>query len=203
MNAPLRRAAVLCALLLIAGCGDAPRLPRLGPDAVILAFGDSLTHGTGAAAGESYPEVLARLSGRTVINAGIPGEVSADGLERLPQLLDEHRPALLILCHGGNDFLRRLDTAAMAGNVRRMIEEARARGIGVLLIGVPQFGLFLKAAPEYAELAEASGIPYLPDLVPDVLGDRALKSDPVHPNAAGYRVMAEAVHAALRERGAI
>lgn len=196
-------AALLSSGLLLQGCGQSPQLPKLGEGAVILAFGDSLTRGTGAADDESYPAVLAGLSGHAVINAGVPGEVSTDGLARLPELLDEHQPALLLLCHGGNDFLRRMDPATTAANLRRMVNLAKERGIGVVLIGVPQFGLFLSAAPFYGEVAEEAGIPYVGEILPDVLGERALKSDTVHPNAAGYRKIAEAVDRSLRDAGAL
>ena len=194
---------VLVAAAALCGCSDTPQAPKVESGAVILAFGDSLTRGTGASAAESYPAVLAQLSGREVINAGVPGEISENGLKRLPGLLDEHRPALLILCHGGNDFLRRLDPAATENNVRRMVELARSRDVGVLLLGVPQFGLFLNAAPFYAEIADEAGIPYLGDVMPDIIRDPSLKSDSVHPNAAGYRKMAEAVYQALRDAGAL
>jgi lysophospholipase L1-like esterase len=194
---------LLIAVMLPGGCGESPQVPRVGPDAVILAFGDSLTRGEGAAEDESYPSVLERMTSRKVVNAGVSGEVSEDGLKRLPGELDQHRPALLILCHGGNDFLRRLDPAATADNIRGMVELAQARGIGVLLIGVPEFGLFLSAAPLYGEIAEQARIPYLDNIIPDVLGDASLKADPVHPNAAGYRRIAEAVHQGLRNAGAL
>jgi lysophospholipase L1-like esterase len=197
---PLSGALIVAALA--GGCGETARTPKLGTDDVILAFGDSLTRGTGAADPESYPSVLARLSGREVINAGEPGEISEHGLKRLPDLLDEYQPALLVLCHGGNDFLRRLDTGATADNVRRMVELARSRGIDVLLIGVPQFGLFLNSAPFYEEIAEEAGILYLEDTLPDIIGDAALKADSVHPNAAGYLKLAEAIDHALRDAGA-
>lgn len=194
--------AALLAVALLCSCGESPQLQKIGADGVILAFGDSLTHGTGASEAESYPAILAGLSGREVVNAGVPGEISRDGLERLPGLLDEYEPALIVLCHGGNDFLRRLDTRATADHLRRMIGLAQERGAGVLLVGVPQFGLFLKAAPLYAEVAAETGVPYLDGIIPEVLGDASLKSDTVHPNAAGYRRIAEAVYERLTGAGA-
>ena len=126
--------------LAVAGCGDAPKLSRLGPDAVVLAFGDSITFGTGAAEAESYPAQLESLIGRKVVRAGVPGEVSAQALARLPAALEEHQPRLLVLCIGGNDFLRNLGKGQVAENVRRMISMAQARGADVLLIGTPEKG---------------------------------------------------------------
>lgn len=188
----------VCVLLLCA-CDRTPAVRPLPGDAVILAFGDSLTYGTGATEGQSYPELLADLLGRTVINAGVPGEVSAAGLARLPRLLEEHRPQLVILCHGGNDFLQRLDRARTAANLAAMIELSRASGADVLLVGVPEFGLFLKPPAFYRETAERFAIPFEGEIVSDLLGDGALKSDAIHPNAAGYRRMAEALHALIKK----
>ena len=124
-------APLLAALLLASGCGQQAKLPPLAPDSVLLAFGDSLTYGTGANENESYPAQLEKLTGRRVVREGVPGEVSAAGLARLPAVLDEHRPRLLLLCHGGNDFLRRLPKAEAAANVRAMIRLAKSRGVDV------------------------------------------------------------------------
>ena len=200
----LRFGAVVAALLLVAtGCSQQAKLPPLAPDAVVLAFGDSRTYGTGANEVESYPAQRARITGRRVVREGVPGEVSGAGLERLPAALDEHRPRLLILCHGGNDFLRRLPKAQAAENVRAMIRLAKERGIAVLLIGTPEIGFTLTPPDFYGESAKQFGIPYEADVLTKILRDASLKADQVHPNAQGYRLMAERVADLLRKSGAI
>ena len=195
--------ALLAALLALTGCGEKTKLSALPADAVILAFGDSLTYGTGANENESYPAQLARIAGRKVIREGVPGEVSAAGLARLPGVLDEHQPRLLVLCHGGNDFLQRLSKGAAADNVRAMIRMAKTRGIEVLLIGTPEPGLTVTSAAFYGEIAKEFRVPYEGSVVGSILRDQRLKSDPIHPNAQGYRLMAERVAELLKRSGAI
>jgi acyl-CoA thioesterase-1 len=196
--------ALLAALLvLMSGCGQQAKLPPLAQDAVVLAFGDSLTYGTGANEEESYPAHLARITGRRVVREGVPGEVSATGLGRLPAALDEHQPRLLILCHGGNDFLRRLPKEQAAENVRAMIRLAKSRGVDVLLIGTPEIGFTLTPPEFYAGIAKQFGIPYEGDVLTKILRNGDLKSDQIHPNARGYRLMAERVADLLRKSGAI
>lgn len=87
----------------LTACSTHLKLPALSNDAVIVAFGDSLTFGTGSEPAESYPAVLEKMIGRRVVNSGVPGEVTGDGLLRLPEVLEWEKPALLLLCHGGND----------------------------------------------------------------------------------------------------
>jgi len=197
-----RFAAFLLALV-IAACGARTRLEPLPREAVLLAFGDSLTYGTGAAEAESYPAQLESLIGRRVVRAGVPGEVTAQALARLPGALDESAPRLVLLCIGGNDFLRRLGNEQAERNVRAMIELARRRGIDVLLIGTPEPGLFPSPPAFYAAVAKDLHIPYEGEVITEVLKDARLKSDPIHPNAAGYRVIAERVAAVLRKNGAL
>lgn len=189
--------------LLVACGGSSPRLSPLAQGDVVLAFGDSLTRGTGAALEESYPAQLQAIIGRPVVNAGVPGETTAEGLSRLPGALAEHKPRLLLLCLGGNDILRRQDGALTADNLRAMVRLARERGVEVALIGVPELGLFTGAPAFYAEIAAEFGLPYEGDVFNEVLKDPRLKSDPIHANGRGYSVVAQRLAEMLRKAGAV
>jgi lysophospholipase L1-like esterase len=190
-------------MLLSSACSKTPQLSLLPADATILAFGDSLTAGTGAGESESYPAVLANLTGRKVVNGGVPGEVSAAGVLRLSELLERERPALLILCHGGNDLLARQNHQLIADNLRTMIRTARERGVAVVLVAVPSPDLMLKPPGLYEEVAGEFQIPVERKALPLILGKSALKSDHIHPNAAGYRLLAEALCKLLKKNGAL
>lgn len=193
---------ILISTLLMA-CSSSAKLPRLAGDAVILAFGDSLTYGTGATLAESYPYILELLVGRRVVNAGIPGEVTGEGLSRLPEVLERVKPSLLILCHGGNDLLRRLDRQQTANNLRAMIRVARERGVAVVIIAVPSPGIALSPPPLYREIAAEMVIPIEEKVLTTVLSDGSLRSDYIHPNATGYRRLAESIASLLKKSGAV
>ena len=202
------RSRFLAACLLVAaglaGCGErVPRVAAVAPDEVIVAFGDSRTYGTGAAESESYPAVLAQLIGRKVVRAGVPGEVTAQGLVRLPQVIDEHRPALVIVCLGGNDMLRKVDEMQTRSNLRQIIRTLRERGVSVVLVGVPRPALLTSAAAFYGELANEYRIPYEGKVLNEIMHQLDLKADLIHPNAKGYRRMAEAITELLKKAGAI
>jgi lysophospholipase L1-like esterase len=197
------RCGLFLVLALAAACGESPKLQPLSGDAAILAFGDSLTFGTGAGEDESYPAQLEAIVGRRVIRAGVPGEVTAQALARLPGALEEHSPRLLLLCIGGNDFLRRLGNDQAERNVRAMVKLARSRGIDVMLIGTPEPGLTVTPPAFYRAIAEEFALPYEAGIMGEVLRDASLKSDPIHPNARGYRVIAERLAEALKKSGAL
>ena len=179
--------------ILVAGCARKPAIAPITPDTTILAFGDSLTAGTGAGKKHSYPAVLSELLGCTVINVGKPGEVTADALPRLKAALEEHTPDLVILCHGGNDFLQKNSDKHVAQELTQMIKRIQKTPADIILIGVPRPGLVLRTSPIYADLARKHDLPCDSKTIPEILSTPSLKADQVHPNAKGYRHLAHAI----------
>ena len=196
-------AATMVALMLLVACAKTQQLPVLSKNDVVLAFGDSITFGTGAAPEESYPVVLEQIIGRRVINAGIQGEVTAEGLARLPDVLDREKPLIVIICLGGNDFLRRMNKKETAGNIREMVRICKQKGAAVVLLAVPAPGLSMSPEPIYCEIAKDLTVVLEEKTLSSILADGTLKSDIIHPNAAGYRRLAEAVRELLKKTGAI
>lgn len=199
----MRSILVFLCLLILQACSDAPSLYPIPQDGVVLAFGDSLTVGVGATTASSYPAVLEQLSSRKVISAGVSGEETGAGLSRLPNVLDEATPNLLLLLEGGNDILRGKNLQQTKQNLAAMISLAKSRGIQVVLIGVPAKKLFSDVAPLYEELASEHNLVFADDLLSGLLRNNKYKSDPVHLNAQGYRVMAESIHTMLVDHGAL
>jgi acyl-CoA thioesterase-1 len=159
----------------------------------IICFGDSLTEGVGAEKGEDYPSRLARELRYPIINAGHRGDTSADGLARLEQDILEKNPRLVIVLFGGNDFMRQVPVSETRKNLEEMVERMQKRGAMVALVGM-KLGLFTdEYGPIYEEIAKRHGALYIPEILKGILSDTKLKSDPIHPNGAGYRLMAERI----------
>jgi acyl-CoA thioesterase-1 len=195
---------VLFVLLIYVACSSSQTaLSPLPDDGVILAFGDSITYGSGADVGQSYPEILEKLIKRRVIRSGVPGEATARGRERLPAVLDSTDPDLVILCHGGNDLLQNMDVRRTEENLKSMITMIKDHGADVVLISVPMPGLILSAAPLYEKVAKEMRIPMEDRSLVKILSQGNLKSDYIHPNSKGYALLAEAIAVLLRKQGAL
>ena len=190
-------------LAFIIACSDEAKLQALDANATILAFGDSLTYGTGTSRDKAYPAVLAALINRNVINAGVPGEISEKGLPRLSVLIKQHQPDLIIICHGANDILRKMDINQTRNNLQKMIDMAKQNNSQVVLVGVPEFSLFLSTSPIYRELAEQNQLPFSDGILAEILMKNALKSDHIHPNSSGYQMLAENISLLLQTSGGI
>lgn len=197
----------LAGITLLSACGKrVPKAQALPAGSTVLALGDSLTSGVGAAPDTAYPAVLQSLTGWNVVNGGISGDTTAQALARLSALLQEHQPALVIVSIGGNDFLRQMSATGAKETIREICRVARAGGAQVLLVAVPQVSLLAAAGrlsdhPLYAELAEEFKLPLHADGWSSVLSDATLRSDAVHANAKGYRRFAEGLAPTLRKVG--
>lgn len=189
--------------VMLSGCGGGAKLPELSSSATVLAFGDSLTAGNGVATSNAYPAVLQTMLSRKVINSGVSGETTAEGLIRLPGVLRETRPDLLVLLEGGNDILRSKSLSKTKDNLGRMIQMAQKQNVAVVLVSVPTKSVLSKSAPFYAELAEEYDVPLEKSIIASLLRNPSMKSDPLHFNAAGYKALAEAIHDLMDDRGAI
>lgn len=195
------------ALVPLAGCGrKPPRAQAIPSEATVLALGDSLTSGVGASADTAYPAVLQRLTGWKVVNAGVSGDTSAGALQRLPGLLQQHRPALVIVSIGGNDFLRRQSASATRTNVHRICADAKAGGAQVLLVAIPELTILatlgqLSDHGMFEDIAKELEVPLHRKGWSGVLADAKLRSDNIHANAAGYELFTQGLVDTLKDSG--
>lgn len=205
-----------------AGCGGSSAFsgkeydverPLVLPEAVtarpkIVAFGDSLTAGFGLAETESYPYLLQqRLNGEgfnyEVINAGVSGDTSLGGLERIDWVLEQENVEILILELGANDLLRGVPVPGMKDNLDKIIQKAKAKNVKVLLCGMlapPSMGSDYQRdyTNAFPDLANKHKITFVPFLLEGVALDRNLnQADGIHPNAAGTKIMTETIYREL------
>jgi lysophospholipase L1-like esterase len=181
-------AAILFASLLVAGCSSPTFLSPEGGN--IICFGDSLTYGTGAPTGKSYPDQLAAMTGQPVINAGVPGDTTAGALERLDRDVLSRSPRIVLITLGGNDLRRGIDKSVAFRNLKTIVAAIQAEGALVVIGGLKFMLLDRGYGSEYEKLAENTGALLVTDLLGGLLGNKSLMHDTIHPNGEGYRVMA-------------
>ncbi|BCB28013.1 arylesterase [Sulfurimicrobium lacus] len=197
---------LIVAIALVAACGKAKE-EALPPGSQVLALGDSLTAGNGVTPDEAWPSLLAKRTGWHVINGGVSGDTSADALQRLPALFDEHKPVLVLVTLGGNDMLRRLPREETVANLEKILAQIKAHGAKAVLLATPKPSAAaaafrsLSAADFYQEVADAQHVPLIEDAVADVLSDPQMKGDSLHPNAAGHKILSEKIFDALKSVG--
>jgi acyl-CoA thioesterase I len=176
----------------------------------IICFGDSLTEGVGTGQGEDYPSVLSQLITAPVVNAGHRGDTTEAALNRLARDVLDKNPRLVIVLLGGNDFLRQVPVSDTRKNLETIVQRIQERGAMVVITAM-KLGLFTDEYGAIMEnIAEQFGALLVPQVTKGILTDSKLKSDPIHPNGAGYRVIAERIaekvrpllERADRERGA-
>ncbi len=199
--------ALLATLVLLAGCGKEKVAAPLPAGSVVLALGDSLTFGAGVKPEEAWPNLLASKTGWTVVNGGVSGDTSEGALARLPSLLEDHHPVLVLVTLGGNDMLRHLPQQDTVSNLQKILALVKEHGAQAVLLATPQPSIAgavfqnLSAPDFYKQVAEEQQVPLIEDAIPDVLSDPQLKGDPLHPNANGHRLLSEKIFEALQEIG--
>ncbi len=193
-----RRGVATAGIGLLAGgflSGCAREVPKASRDGPIVAFGDSLVYGTGSPGGGFVKLLEARL-GRKIENLGVPGDTTADGLARIDEVL-ALEPAVVILLLGGNDFLQQVPQDTTFANLEAIITALQADGAAVLLVGVRGGLVRDHFAERFEALADRLGTAYVHDVLDDTLGVEGYMADQVHPNDAGYRVIADRVYPVL------
>lgn len=179
------------------------------PNPRLLVLGDSLSSGFGVEAGQRWVDMLQqrlRAEGYAyvVVNASVTGETSRGGLSRLPALLENHQPRLVILELGGNDGLRGFAPAHLKRNLQSMIEAAQATGTTVLLLGVmipANYGEVYRTrfAEVYVQLQQDIQVATLLDFLgPIPLQPELMQEDGIHPNARAQSAMLDRVWPALQ-----
>jgi len=209
--------------IFFAGCGVStaekqfggdPKKPLATPQIAadkpkIVAFGDSLTAGFGLTEKESYPYLLQEKLKKDgfdyeVVNAGVSGDTSIGGLERIDWVLGQENVQVLILELGANDLLRRMPVDKMKRNLAQMIEKAQAKNVKVLLCGMlapPSVGAEYQRqyVNTFPDLADKYKVEFLPFLLENVALNKNLnQADGIHPNAEGARLMMENVYKELK-----
>lgn len=161
----------------------------------IIFFGDSLVSGVGASSGKDLPTILGNLINQPVINAGVPGDTTLTAKTRFKNDVLDKNPRIVIILLGGNDFLARIPKNTTITNLREMVNQARAQGAGVVLVGVRH----VIYSSDYRNIAEESGAAYVPNVLDKTFGNKELMSDIIHPNDKGYEIIADVIAPAVRE----
>ncbi len=157
----------------------------------IIAFGDSLTAGYGAAPGQDYPSVLSSKAGREIVNAGVSGDTTQSALERIDADVLQRNPRIVIVGLGGNDYLQSVPIGTTEANLRTIIQKIQGAGAMVVLLGFEFPSMSANYDKMYHRLASDEGCLLIPQTLKGILNDPSLKSDEIHPNAKGYALMAE------------
>jgi acyl-CoA hydrolase len=208
----MKKLVYLLLIFTLVACGKtAEKYAVIPQGATVLILGDSLSYGTGANTGtntgEDYPSLLATKTGWQIINAGVPGDTSSGGLERLPALLQQHQPKLLIVELGGNDFLHNVPQTKTMANLKAILTQAKQAAVPTVLVAIPEVSAFRAAMGNlqdhtlFETLAQETNTPLITNVFSEVLSDNTLKADQIHANAKGYAVVSELLYRKLAEFG--
>ncbi|MBI5890814.1 MAG: arylesterase [Nitrosomonadales bacterium] len=191
---------------LLAACSEIKE-EAIPPGSQVLALGDSLTEGVGVTREEAWPNLLAGRTGWVVTNGGESGDTSGGALRRLPSLLEQHAPVLVLVTLGGNDMLRHIPQQETIANLEKIIALIREHGAKPVLLATPQPSIAgavfqnLSAPDFYRAVAKQQQVPLIEDAIAEILSDPQLKVDQLHPNAAGHTLLTGNIYEELKAIG--
>ena len=193
---------ILAGLILLAGykfiTSTHQDFDNLSAGQKIIAFGDSLTYGTGASSGKDYPSQLSKMISRPVINAGVPGDTAAEALKRLEKDVLAYSPDIVLITLGGNDLKNGIDADTAFENLNMIVNLIQNQGARVIIGGLSIPFRDRGFGKGFKKLADQTGATLIPNILEGILGNRKLMSDPIHPNDAGYKILAERFHEAMQ-----
>ena len=187
--------AIVAAWFLLGGKTEIKNLGNSGQ--TVVAFGDSLTAGYCAGKDKAYPAVLGRMINRPVVNLGLSGDTAANAPARLPQVLQAN-PYMVLIEFGGNDFMRSVPFDQTEQAIRQIVDEVQSAGAVAVLVdtgGYPGMSRYTKL---YKQIAKEKQALFVPGILDGIFGKSKYKADPIHPNAAGYEIVAQKVHKAIK-----
>ncbi len=193
---------VIAAVLIFAGIrffAGSPQIRNASPSGEnIICFGDSLTYGIGAGEGKDYPSRLAALLSKPVINAGVPGDTTESALNRLEEDVLSQSPRIVFITLGGNDLKNGVPGEKAFANLKTIVQSIQDKGALVVIggIDIPFWGRGFGDA--YEHLAEETGAVLIPNIFKGIIGNSGLMSDSIHPNDAGYEIMAKKFYDAVK-----
>lgn len=182
--------AVVCLFFTVGCYGKQEIQSKLNP--TIVCFGDSLTQGTGSTNGETYPYFLQKFTNLTVVNAGIHGETSKQGLERVEEIF-QFKPFMVIVEFGANDFFKKIPISTTKQNIETIIDKIQKTGAIAVIVStedtqLPGLNKIL------IEISKDKQTPFISGILNEIWNDRSFFSDDLHPNSVGYKLVAEKVY---------
>ncbi|GAB1401429.1 arylesterase [Elusimicrobiota bacterium] len=182
--------AVVCLFVTVGCYGKQDNQPKLNP--AIVCFGDSLTQGTGATNGETYPYFLQKLTNLTVVNAGIHGDTSQQGLNRVEEIF-QFKPFIVIVEFGANDFFKKIPIETTKQNIENIIDKIQRTG-AIAVIASTEDNQLPDLNRILLEISKDKKAPFISGILNEIWTDRSLFADDLHPNSAGYKLVAEKVY---------
>lgn len=187
-----------CSVIVLLSCAKKEIKNTNSKGKNIVCFGDSITFGYGVKPGEDYPTALSKLVNMPVLNMGIDGDTTSEAIKRIDGDVLDRDPYLVIIEFCGNDFLRKIPKEVTVNNIREMVEQAQSKGAMVAIVDVSA-GMFLQEyRAAFSKLAKDTNSIFVSGILSGIITNPSMKSDFMHPNAQGYKLVAQKIHLAIK-----